>query len=123
MASELRVNTLKDAAGANSVAMEYVAGGSAKAWVQYNTSHVVQDSFNVASVTDVGTGQGTINISNAMNNAGYSLAYSSGIVGPAVNGLRISAMATSSYSTQQVNNGGAYADSDFCCTSVKGDLA
>jgi len=123
MASELRVNTLKDAAGANSVAMEYVAGGSAKAWVQYNTSHAVQDSFNVASVTDVGTGQGTINISNAMNNAGYSLAYSSGIVGPAVNGLRISAMATSSYSTQQVNNGGAYADSDFCCTSVKGDLA
>jgi len=97
--------------------------GLAKAWVQYNTSHVVQDSFNVASVTDVGTGQGTINISNAMNNAGYSLAYSSGITGPAVNGLRISAMATSSYSTQQVNNSGSYTDSDFCCTSVKGDLA
>jgi len=123
MASELRVNTLKDAAGANSVAMEYVAGGSAKAWVQYNTSHAVQDSQNVSSVTDVGTGQGTINVSNSLNNSGYSVNYSSGITGPAINGLRISAMATSSYSTQQVNNSGAYADSDFCSTTAHGDLA
>jgi len=122
MAGTIIADTLTHST-AGSIATNYVVEGSAKAWVQYNTSHVVQDSFNVASVTDVGTGQGTINISNAMNNAGYSLAYSSGIVGPAVNGLRISAMATSSYSTQQVNNGGAYADSDFCCTSVKGDLA
>ena len=122
MAGTIVADTLTHST-AGSIATNYVVNGSAKAWVQYNTSHAVQDSFNVASVTDVGTGQGTINISNAMNNAGYSLAYSSGIVGPAVNGLRISAMATSSYSTQQVNNGGSYADSDFCCTSVKGDLA
>ena len=122
MAGTIVADTLTHST-AGSIATNYVDNGSAKAWVQYNTSHAVQDSFNVASVTDVGTGQGTINISNAMNNAGYSLAYSSGIVGPAVNGLRISAMATSSYSTQQVNNGGSYADSDFCCTSVKGDLA
>ena len=32
MASELRVNTLKDAAGNNSVATSFVASGSAKAW-------------------------------------------------------------------------------------------
>ena len=30
MASELRVNTLKDASGNNSVAMSYVADGNAK---------------------------------------------------------------------------------------------
>ena len=34
MASELRVNTLKDASGNNSVATSTVARGSAKAWVQ-----------------------------------------------------------------------------------------
>jgi hypothetical protein len=33
MASELRVNTLKDASGNNSIATSFVAGGSAKAWV------------------------------------------------------------------------------------------
>ena len=35
MASELRVNTLKDAAGNNSIATSFVAGGSAKAWVNF----------------------------------------------------------------------------------------
>ena len=32
MASELRVNTLKDAAGNNSIATSFVAGGSAGHW-------------------------------------------------------------------------------------------
>ena len=36
MASELRVNTLKDAAGNNSIATSFVAGGSAKTWVNFN---------------------------------------------------------------------------------------
>ena len=36
MASELRVNTLKDASGNNSVGMSYVAEGSAKQWVVRN---------------------------------------------------------------------------------------
>ena len=33
MASELRVNTLKDASGNNSIATSFVASGSAKAWM------------------------------------------------------------------------------------------
>ena len=131
MASVLKVDELQGIASAGAITVTSEGGsatqslqqGLAKAWVQYNTSHVVQDSQNVSSVTDVGTGQGTINVNNSLNNSGYSVNYSSGIVGPAVNGLRISAMATSSYSTQQVNNGGAYADSDFCCTTAHGDLA
>ena len=44
MASELRVNTLKDAAGNNSIATSFVAGGSAKAWatlLQLDTSTTV----------------------------------------------------------------------------------
>ena len=36
MASELRVNTLKDANGNNSVGLSYVAEGSAKAWVTFD---------------------------------------------------------------------------------------
>ena len=52
MASELRVNTLKDAAGNNSIATSFVANGSAKAWVNFNgtgTIAISDDSFNVAS--------------------------------------------------------------------------
>ena len=35
MASELRVNTLKDASGNNSVATSVVIAGSAKAWTHF----------------------------------------------------------------------------------------
>ena len=38
MASELRVDTLKDSSGNNSVGMSYVAGGSAKFWVNFNNT-------------------------------------------------------------------------------------
>jgi hypothetical protein len=66
MASELRVNTLKDAAGANSVAMEYVAGGSAKAWAR-SGSAAINESLNTSGFTDNGTGDYTIAFSSAFS--------------------------------------------------------
>ena len=74
MASELRVDTLKDSGGNNSVGMSYVAGGSAKAWVGTSGSGtpVVDDSLNTASVTDNGTGDYSFTFSNSMNNGDYS---------------------------------------------------
>ena len=78
MASELRVNTLKDASGNNSIGMSYVAEGSAKSWINFNgqTSTFdggqVRDSFNVASQVDNGTGDFATNFTNAMNNANYA---------------------------------------------------
>ena len=75
MASELRVNTLKDAAGANSVAMTYVAGGSAKHWIRFiGTGTVaIRDSLSASSVTDNGTGDYTVAISNSLSDANYCL--------------------------------------------------
>ena len=64
MASELRVNTLKDAAGNNSVAMSFVAEGTAKAWV-FSTDNVITDSLNTSSSTDVGTGEYTFTFTSA----------------------------------------------------------
>ena len=74
MASELRVNTLKDAAGNNSIATSFVAGGSAKAWVHFNGVGTVatRDSFNMSSVTDRGTGTYTTSATNAMASANYA---------------------------------------------------
>jgi hypothetical protein len=74
MASELRVNTLKDAAGNNSVGMSTVANGSAKAWVNFNGTGTlaVRDSFSISSVTDGGTGDFPINFSASFANANYS---------------------------------------------------
>ena len=75
MASELRVNTLKDAAGSNEVAMTYVAGGSAKAWVNFNGSGTpaARDSLNHSSLTDISTGMYANNYSSSFGNVNYSI--------------------------------------------------
>jgi len=74
MASELRVNTLKDASGNNSIATSFVAGGSAKMWVNFNgeSTVAIRDDLNVTSITDNDTGDYTINITSAMSDANYA---------------------------------------------------
>tara|TARA_B100001057_G_scaffold474714_1_gene540616 strand:- start:455 stop:901 length:447 start_codon:yes stop_codon:yes gene_type:complete len=48
--------------------------GLAKAWVQFNgSSFGIQDSFNLSSMDDNGTGDYTINILNDMSNNDYSM--------------------------------------------------
>ena len=73
MASELRVNTLKDAAGNNSVAMTYVANGSAKAWVNFNGTGTIaaRKSLNLSSLTDSATGTYNVNFSSSMDSVNY----------------------------------------------------
>ena len=73
MASELRVNTLKDAAGNNSIATSFVAGGSAKAWVnnKQHSGNNTRDSLNIASVTDHATGDFETNFTSSMGNTDY----------------------------------------------------
>ena len=74
MASELRVNTLKDASGNNSVGMSTVAEGSVKAWATIDgdaSGATTLDTFNVSGLTDNGTGDYTIAINNDMGNANY----------------------------------------------------
>ena len=74
MASELRVNTLKDASGNNSIGMSYVAEGSAKQWAFTNiTGTAVNDSFNLSSLTDTATGNQTYNLTNNMGNTNYCI--------------------------------------------------
>ena len=72
MASELRVNTLKDASGNNSVATSVVFNGTAKAWFEMANDFLLDDSHNIASVTDDGTGLITYTYTNNMANAHYA---------------------------------------------------
>jgi len=54
-------------------------GQLVKAWVNFNGAGTVaiNDSFNVASLTDNGTGDYTVTFTNAMANANYCVATSS----------------------------------------------
>ena len=73
MASILRVNTLTDASSGNSVPMATVASGSAKCWMDLNGTGTIalRDSFNIASVTDNGTGDYTASITNDFDSINY----------------------------------------------------
>lgn len=49
--------------------------GSARAWVNFNGTGTVaiRSSYNVSSITDNGTGDYTINFTNALDDANYSV--------------------------------------------------
>ena len=80
MASELRVNTLKDASGNNSIATSYVARGPLKGWVNFNGTGTIaaRDSLNLSSLTDNGSGEYTITYSSAFSAVDYAFTGCSG---------------------------------------------
>jgi len=125
MASELRVNTLKDAAGSNEVAMTYVANGTAKAWVNFDGTGTIaaRDSFNFSSLTDNGTGDYSVTITNAMSNNdfyGNTLQRGNGYAaGP--NSSEV--FTTTGVTTIEYFNGTSISDRSICGFMIMGDLA
>ena len=67
--STLRVDTIQDRVGTGQPDID----GVAKAWVNFNGTGTVaiRASFNVSSITDNGTGNYTVNFTNAMTDANY----------------------------------------------------
>jgi hypothetical protein len=71
--STIKATTLSTQSNAT-VPIDTVVNGTAKAWVNFNgTSTVaIRASFNVASITDIGTGQYRVNFTTAMTDSSYS---------------------------------------------------
>lgn len=78
MAGTLTVTTISGVSTLNAptgvFATQNGMTGIAKAWVNFNGTGTVaiRDSFNVSSITDLGTGQYTVNFTTSMPNANYS---------------------------------------------------
>ena len=131
MASELRVNTLKDASGNNSIATSFVSQGSAKVWLLTNAGAAAPDSLNVASMTDNGTGDYTAAYTSSMASTNYSISGISAISGSSMNQHWVgdsAYIATGSYRmrTLYVNNttgGGTSVDATYVSIQNMGDLA
>ena len=70
--SEIRANTISDAAGTGPVTL--TGQSAAKAWVNFNGTGTVavREDFNVSSITDNGTGNYTVNFSTAMADTNYA---------------------------------------------------
>ena len=71
--SEIRANTISDAAGTGPVTLTGQA--ASKHWVRFNGTGTpaVVESLNTSSITDRNTGLFTVNLTSAMSNANYSL--------------------------------------------------
>jgi hypothetical protein len=71
--STIKADTLSNLAGTQTVPVSTVAQGSAKAWVNFDGTGTVaiRAAFNVSSITDNGTGDYTVNFTNAMVDANY----------------------------------------------------
>ena len=74
--STLNVANVTD--GTTSVPTGYVVNGSAKAWVNFNgvSTTSINDSSNVSSLTDVGSGRTTVTFSNSFDNTNYCMSTS-----------------------------------------------
>ena len=127
MASELRVNTLKDASGNNSIATSFVAGGSAKAWANYaGTGTTLRDSLNCSSATDHSTGNYTITFSSALSDTNYSTSEAHEY---AFNGTSnstfaaVDSMSTTTYRQTFIDYQGGHYDHTFVSIHAHGDLA
>ena len=98
----------------------------AKCWIDYTTasSFVVNDSFNVASITDQGAGDATINISTDMASANYSV--TSSTLGGLTNGTKIfqnGAKAAGTYRQISTQADGTAGDIGSSYATIHGDLA
>ncbi len=71
--STLKVNTIQNTSGGSSSTPEQIEQGRAKVWLNMKGSGTVaiNDSFNVSSVTDLGTGMYQANFSVTMANTNY----------------------------------------------------
>jgi len=82
MASILKVDTLTGVTTAVSISVTgegnstttNLQQGLAKCWFQIvqDSTHSINDSFNVSSITDAGAGETTVTFSNAMANSDWS---------------------------------------------------
>jgi hypothetical protein len=130
MASELRVDTLKDSSGNNSVGMSYVSNGSARHWLyaQHRTATVeVKDSFNVSSWVDDAAGRSTTNLTNAMSNTNYNILVSSAYDSTSGSGYTGCdegfPSSSSAIKHDMFDYGGTFYDCDYVYDNTYGDLA
>jgi len=139
MASTLKINTLTGVTTAGSIAVTgegnstttNLQQGLAKVWCQYNASTALQDSFNVTSLTDTGTGGTTVTIANDMANDDYSATGNGadGDAGSTITSLNPNTYATGSVKytglrqTDGANDAPANEDLNFCNVCILGDLA
>ena len=128
MASELKVDKFTGVTTAGSILVTgegnstttNLQQGLCKMWAKLDGTGTIglDDSFNVGSTTDNGTGQYTYTFSNNMSNANFNVTHASG------NQIQIHSLSTTS-SVKSLNRdqNNSNEDADPAFSNVHGDLA
>jgi hypothetical protein len=119
----LKADTLTHST-AGSLATNFVVNGSAKAWAQQDgAAATARDSFNVASITDEGTGDASYTLTNAMSDSNSSVTALTGY--KAATSIEIAHLRELTASKVRIrnSNSSSYRDPDTYCSTVHGDLA
>ena len=130
MASELKVDKFTgvttagsiDVTGEGNSTTTNLQQGLCKMWAKLDGSGTIglDDSFNVGSITDEGTGEYSFTFSNNMNNANFNVAHASD------NQMQIhrpSRTTTTSVGINCRNQNNTSEDRDHLFSNVHGDLA
>ena len=110
--------------GTVSTSSANVIQGSARAWVRWNGSTspgTISSSYNVTSVTKTGTGQFTINFTNALTDSGYSIVGSTQSPGSSAGNMTLNGVpsSASSFNVALYNsNFSSLQDSTVACLAV-----
>lgn len=107
--STIKATTLSNLAGSQTVPMDTVAQGSAKAWVNFNGTGTVaiRRAFNVSSITDNGVGDYTVNFTNAMVDANYeTIGATGGHVTSGFGAIRLESQTASASRVASIYSGG-----------------
>ena len=136
MASVLKVDTLTGVATAGSIVVTgegnstttNLQQGLGKSFVSAtitSNTHTIQDSLNVASLTDDGAGKTDVVFTNNMNNDDYSATNSCAVDGTTLfSDLGTNTLITTSeYRNNTVNSSNSSTDYGVLCSVVHGDLA
>ena len=129
--STILVDNLKGKAAAGSITVTSEGGaatqslqqGLAKVWASWNSTTTVQDSLNISSLSDSGTGVTVNNFSSSFSNALFSTSGSHDRLGGNINSFLVNAFATTSVTTNTYTNAGAIDASVLASSNVHGDLA
>lgn len=97
------------------------AGGNAvKAWVNFNGTGTVaiRASFNVSSITDLGTGSYQVNFTNSMTDSNYSAVCQAQQNTTTAQFTRLGALSTSSIVVDDLSAAGTFYDPVVMCVAI-----
>jgi len=116
-------NSITIVAGAGNITTTNVQEGLSKAFVTYasNSSNAILDSFNIASMTDIGTGSVQGNLTNIMDNTKFPISATTESMNCAVD--YTNRVTTSTVHVSTYNSSHSAADNGHTIAVAHGGLA